>query len=395
MVKNISVLSFLIVLIPLIALLLCSGGFNIEMFSTLIGEELKQDFKQKLNSLKYFNPKNVDSDEMMGTEQIHADEVKDEPENRIEQNFVAPFQIETFGDDSNWKNLRFYHDQNVRPYLIGTNPIHAKEIDENGEEIIEGFSLMDMFRKPNNDMKLDDLSIPHGDDITKSLKNMKMMPPVKNSRTLSNGMPTGTSQSNLEAQFLNKLTKTTENAVLNKALEKQAIANSQKSIPIINAKPQSIVKNVPDKSDFQSKFECQFFNGKCPAGWSSNGSFTLSGLGSGINVTCGGDSSSNVKSVTTKSCKCVAEVVDKKVKRIHVTDPGSGYSVDDTPEIVIKSRNGKGSGALAEAIVDDTGRVQVVTVLDGGSGYTETPIVEIVKSNSNQQINQCCRKNFL
>ena len=53
MVKNISVLSFLIVLIPLIALLLCSGGFNIEMFSTLIGEELKQDFRQKLNSLKY------------------------------------------------------------------------------------------------------------------------------------------------------------------------------------------------------------------------------------------------------------------------------------------------------------------------------------------------------
>ena len=53
-----------------------------------------------------------------------------------------------------------------------------------------------------------------------------------------------------------------------------------------------------------------------------------------------------------------------------------------------------GSGALAEAIVDDTGRVQVVTVLDGGSGYTETPIVEIVKSNSNQEINQCCRNLF-
>ena len=87
-------------------------------------------------------------------------------------------------------------------------------------------------------------------------------------------------------------------------------------------------------------------------------------------------------------------MVDRKVKRIHITDPGSGYSVDDIPEIVIKSRNGKGSGALAEAIVDDTGRVQVVTVLDGGSGYTETPIVEIVKSNSNQEINQCCRNLF-
>jgi hypothetical protein len=384
MAKQFSFLSFLIVLVPLTILLFCSGGFDIEMFSPLIGEELKQDFKQKLNSLKYFHPKNVKPEDKIASEPIHA------PQENVDEGFVMPFQIETFENDD-WKKLRFYHDQNVRPYLIGTNPIHGKEINENGEEVIEGFSLMDMFSKPNNDINLDDLSIPHGDDITKSLKNIKIEPNVRNPRTLANGMPTGTAQSNLEAQFLNKLTKTTENSALNKMLEKQAMANSQKAVPIINVKPQSIVKNVPDKSDFQKKFECQFFNGTCPSGWSSNGSFTLSGLGSGISVKCGGD---NTKiSSTIKPCKCVAEVVDKKVKKIHITDTGSGYSVYNVPEITIKSRNGKGSGALAEAIVDDSGKVKVITIIDEGSGYTETPIVEIGNSmmEQQQQINLCCK----
>lgn len=406
MVKKDSFLSFLIVLVPLLLLVLCSykkDGNYLEMFTSLIGEEIKDDFKEKLSNLKYFHTKNLIPSQKVATNPVHSNrqylermrrnnqsQHNQSQQNQMRQQFGIPFQIETFSNgDKNWKNLKFYHDQNVRPYLVATNPVHAKNFQPNSEDIIEGFSIKNMFSKPNNKMKLEDPLIPHGDAITKQLKNIKAVPTIKNPRTLSNGMPTGTVQSNIEAQFLNNLTKANDNnSAVNKMLEEEAINNSQKAVPMINAKPQSIVKNTLPKQDFQQKFECQFYNDVCPAGYFENGSFTISGLGEGIGISCGNQSLNN----NMKECKCVAEIRDKRLRRIHITDPGSGYKVDSPPIVKILSRNGKGRGASAECIVDDEGRVQYINVLSEGNGYTETPIVQIVNTNTNQSCRLCCKQ---
>jgi hypothetical protein len=391
MVKKDSFLSFLIVLVPLLLLVLCSykkDGNYLEMFTSLIGEEIKDDFKEKLSNLKYFHSKNVMPSQKVATNPVHSNNMIPQ-QNQMSEQFGIPFQIETFSNgDKNWKNLKFYHDQNVRPYLVATNPVHAKEFQPNSEDIIEGFSIKNMFSKPNNKMKLEDPLIPHGDAITKQLKNM---PTIKNPRTLSNGMPTGTVQSNIEAQFLNNLTKANDNnSAVNKMLEEEAINNTQKAVPMINAKPQSIVKNTLPKQDFQQKFECQFYNDVCPAGYFENGSFTISGLGEGMGISCGNQSLNNNNNM--KECKCVAEIRDKRLRRIHITDPGSGYKLDNPPIVKILSRNGRGSGASAECIVDDEGRVQYINVLSEGNGYTETPIIQIVNSNTNQSCRLCCKQ---
>ena len=391
MVKKDSFLSFLIVLVPLLLLVLCSykkDGNYLEMFTSLIGEEIKDDFKEKLSNLKYFHSKNVMPSQKVATNPVHSNNMIPQ-QNQMSEQFGIPFQIETFSNgDKNWKNLKFYHDQNVRPYLVATNPVHAKEFQPNSEDIIEGFSIKNMFSKPNNKMKLEDPLIPHGDAITKQLKNM---PTIKNPRTLSNGMPTGTVQSNIEAQFLNNLTKANDNnSAVNKMLEEEAINNTQKAVPMINAKPQSIVKNTLPKQDFQQKFECQFYNDVCPAGYFENGSFTISGLGEGMGISCGNQSLNNNNNI--KECKCVAEIRDKRLRRIHITDPGSGYKLDNPPIVKILSRNGRGSGASAECIVDDEGRVQYINVLSEGNGYTETPIIQIVNSNTNQSCRLCCKQ---
>lgn len=392
MVKKDSFLSFLIVLVPLLLLVLCSykkDGNYLEMFTSLIGEEIKDDFKEKLSNLKYFHTKNVIPSQKVATNPVHSNNMIPQ-QNQMSEQFGIPFQIETFSNgDENWKNLKFYHDQNVRPYLVATNPVHAKDFQPNSEDIIEGFSIKNMFSKPNNKMKLEDPLIPHGDAITKQLKNIKAVPTIKNPRTLSNGMPTGTVQSNIEAQFLNNLTKANDNnSAVNRMLEEEAINNSQKTVPMINAKSQSIVKNTLPKQDFQQKFECQFYNDVCPAGYFENGSFTISGLGEGMGISCGNQSLNN----NMKECKCVAEIRDKRLRRIHITDPGSGYKLDSPPIVKILSRNGKGRGASAECIVDDEGRVQYINVLSEGNGYTETPIVQIVNTNTNQSCRLCCKQ---
>ena len=75
MVKKDSFLSFLIVLVPLLLLVLCSynkDGNYLEMFTSLIGEEIKDDFKEKLSNLKYFHSKNVMPSQKVATNPVHS-----------------------------------------------------------------------------------------------------------------------------------------------------------------------------------------------------------------------------------------------------------------------------------------------------------------------------------
>lgn len=386
MVKKQYIIPLLIIFIPIILLLICSWRQqHNENFTNKINEE-NTELKNWRN-LRYFKPKNVNESRNVATNPVHA-----VAETRI--NTGIPYQIETFtnGND-NWRNLRFFHDQNVRPYLVATDPIHQKtnlttieptsiKGEESSNDVIESFSLKNMFNKPNSKMKIDDPLIPSGDDVSKKLRGQ---PPsqLTNVNRLSNGLPTGTPQSNLEAQYLNNLTNKTNNQ-LNNNLGNQALENNDKNIPVINGKPQALVSQEMEKSDFQKKFQCQFFSDKCPEGYSENGSFSFSGLGSGASITCGDNAS-------TKQCTAVAEVRDAKLKKIHITDPGSGYYIDTPPLIKVVSRNGRGSGATAKCIVDDEGRVRHIDVTNSGRGYIETPLIEVSDPNSSRSCHLCCK----
>ena len=222
----------------------------------------------------------------------------------------------------------------------------------NNNNIIENFSLKDMFNKPNNNIKIDDSPIQNENNLSTSFKGTQLpmeLPNGMQSNTLQNGLPTGTIESNLEAQYLNSLNK--------------------KDVPVINAKPQSMITQEIERNDFQKKFQCQFFSDKCPEGYSENGSFSLAGFGDGTSITCG----------------------DSLLKKIHIIDSGLGYQVDTPPIVKIISRNGMGSNANAECIVDDEGKVQYINVINGGDGYIETPLIEISDNNSTKSCHLCCK----
>ena len=385
--KKSYIIPLLIILVPIILLLVCSWTKNKSNWSEEFENKIRKanTLLKDWKNLRFFKPKNVDDKQVVATAPVHQD---DSNAIHVRAGKGLPFQIETFSNgNDNWRNLRFFHDQNVRPYLVATNPIHTKTSliptsikgDNNLGDVVESFSLKGMFSKPNNSMKIDDPLIPSGDNVSKQLRGQP--PSSTGSNTLSNGMSTGTPQSNLEAQYLNNLNSTNStNQDLNNMLSGPSISNSQKEVPMINAKPQAMVAQEMEKSDFQKKFQCQFFSDKCPDGYVENGSFSVSGA----SMTCG-------DAVSTKQCTAVAEVRDAKLKKIHITDSGSGYYLDSPPIVKIVSRNGRGSGATAECVVDDEGRVQYINVTNGGSGYIETPLIEVSDPNSSRSCHLCCR----
>jgi hypothetical protein len=64
------------------------------------------------------------------------------------------------------------------------------------------------------------------------------------------------------------------------------------------------------------------------------------------------------------------------VQRLVLTNPGRGYVT--APTVTITARPGaEGSGAQARAWIDRRGRVVRLELVEGGSGYTDTPLVEI------------------
>jgi len=71
------------------------------------------------------------------------------------------------------------------------------------------------------------------------------------------------------------------------------------------------------------------------------------------------------------------------VSSINVVSGGSGYTPNNPP--TIKVSGGYGSGVVATAILDDSGHVDRVTILDGGSGYLNTasgrPSIQLLNNN--------------
>jgi len=223
--------------------------------------------------------------------------------------------------------------------------------------VIEGFSvsgLSNMFNKPNNDIKID-----------KATPDNTVSP--------------------LEKQYQNMLENSKSNEQINSEMEQQALDNNSHSVPMINSSIQGKGPQMPEKQDFQVKaMQCQFFPDSCPAGWSENGSFSINGMAQDVSLSCGDASNFT-------NCEAIAEVKNKKVSRILITNNGGGYLPNQPPDVEIISTNGMGAGAKAECVVDDNGRVQLIKVTDGGNNYIETPTVQINNPNMNRKCNLCCK----
>ena len=129
----------------------------------------------------------------------------------------------------------------------------------------------------------------------------------------------------------------------------------------------------------QFNLDCQFFKGKCPQGYNSNGTFSAKGE----HILCG-------DSVDFKPAKAVAEIRNEQIVNIHIVESGKGYDSNNPPSIIIN--NGNSNGAVGEAIIDDDGSIKVIKIINAGSKFKDTPIIDIKFVDDNFiQCNFCCK----
>jgi hypothetical protein len=169
---------------------------------------------------------------------------------------------------------------------------------------------------------------------------------------------------------------------LDKISSEDDIKKLKKDIPIgLNIKEQSKMSKHNDITDFDKKRrQCQFYEDKCPNGYTSFGSFSLIGESSLI---CGGNNKNN-----KKQAKAVPIIKNGKVIDAKILDGGSGYT--ENPKSIIVGnckRNAKG-----ECIIDDNGSVVAINITDKGHGYKSTPEIKI-DNPSASECYMCCLDN--
>jgi hypothetical protein len=162
-------------------------------------------------------------------------------------------------------------------------------------------------------------------------------------------------------------------------------------------KPDEIIRSYisPDSIDVTSKQailgaseklspfgKCNFFNDKCPEDHHPLGNFSIGGLGNNTILQCG-------KVQNGKNGSAVAIIRNNSIHDIHITDQGHGYNPSSPPKVTIEG--GKGTGAKAEAIVDDNGFLKVINVKNQGYNYVDTPIITIESPYINSSCHLCCK----
>lgn len=148
----------------------------------------------------------------------------------------------------------------------------------------------------------------------------------------------------------------------------------QMNVQKIQSQPPLNMENIFKKMD------CGFHQ-KCPTGYKSMGNLGISG--SGVSLSCNG-------SLNSRNAKAYGIIKNGIIEKIVLIDEGDGYLPNSKPNITIE---GNGGGASAEAIVDDNGKIKVIHLIQGGSGYTETPEIIIQSPNNNNGCEFCCKLN--
>ena len=150
----------------------------------------------------------------------------------------------------------------------------------------------------------------------------------------------------------------------------------------VPAKAQVPIPSPASSPSFNTLFgKCQFYNDSCPDKYKELGNFSIEGVGSNSILKCG-----NVEN--TKPARAVAEIKNKFIYEIHITDAGQGYNPIKPPKITIEG--GKGHGATAEAIIDDDGNLKIIKVINPGYNYSETPNIMIDPPFMNSSCHLCC-----
>lgn len=162
----------------------------------------------------------------------------------------------------------------------------------------------------------------------------------------------------------------------------QKIQSSAKSIKEINISDSlPVTKQQANIKDLLGK--CQFFDGKCPDNYVQLGNFSLHGVSSNSVLSCG-----NVQN--TKPAKAVAQIKNNSIYEIHVLDQGHGFNPDSPPKINIEG--GNGHGATAEAIVDESGFLKSIKIINPGYNYSDTPNVLIDAPLMSSSCHLCCQE---
>lgn len=125
---------------------------------------------------------------------------------------------------------------------------------------------------------------------------------------------------------------------------------------------------------------CGFYE-TCPADYKNMGNLGISG--NNVSLSCNGNTNKVI-------AKAYGIIKNGSVEKIAILDEGKGYEPNSKPKITIE---GNGGGAMAEAVVDDNGNLKVIHVIQGGSGYTESPEIAIEQPNSTHGCNFCCKLN--
>jgi hypothetical protein len=160
----------------------------------------------------------------------------------------------------------------------------------------------------------------------------------------------------------------------NKNIPDGGVKPIQLNVQKVQSKPPLNMENI------FKKMECGFHQ-KCPNGYKSMGNLGISGYG--VSLSCNG-------SLNSRNAKAYGIIKNGIIEKIVLIDEGSGYLPNSKPNITIE---GNGGGAMAEAIVDDNGQIKVIHLIQGGSGYTETPEIIIQSPNNNNGCEFCCKLN--
>lgn len=100
-------------------------------------------------------------------------------------------------------------------------------------------------------------------------------------------------------------------------------------------------------------------------------------------VNSGGELDSGISNQTDTFCASAnAEILNGAVRTINVTAGGTGYDSQNPPTVMIGPQGGvfggSGVGAIAEAVVDPiTTSIIKINIINGGTGYTQIPLVSI------------------
>ncbi len=129
-----------------------------------------------------------------------------------------------------------------------------------------------------------------------------------------------------------------------------------------------------------STAQCKFVGGdKCPEGYNLVGA-SIGISGSRAKLNC------NVSTIDIPAILSTT-VVNGAINRIIKVNGGRGYA--SNPAVIIQ---GTGQGAKARSFINDKGEIEVVEILDGGTGYTQESTTIIIDPNQDSDTCQlCCR----